>query len=205
MKKNHKITIEYDGTSFFGWQKQKDQITIQGEIETALSRILNQDIAVSGSGRTDAGVHALGQVANFHADTKMLPGTLKKGFNSFIKRPIVIKDCHIVSPKFHARFSAVSKEYHETVYPNYWFAFHPHQKERIENSENAYVAFGCGSPETIVVIPFNKFNPLLDGMNQTFKENGKFYWHVQIFKETDRLILRRKKGLDNVDVTDYLI
>ncbi|MBU1195956.1 MAG: tRNA pseudouridine(38-40) synthase TruA [Proteobacteria bacterium] len=119
MKKNHKITIEYDGTSFYGWQKQKDQITIQGEIEAALSRILNQDIAVCGSGRTDAGVHALGQVASFHADTTLLPQTLKKNFNSFIKLPIVIKDCHIVSTEFHARFSAVSKEYYYFIFNSF--------------------------------------------------------------------------------------
>jgi len=115
MDKNFKIIIEYDGTEFSGWQKQKDQTTVQGEIEKALTQILNQDIKIFGSGRTDAGVHAFGQVANFHADTGIKTGSLKKGLNSLIKRPIVIKQCDIVDDNFHARYSAVSKEYHYVI------------------------------------------------------------------------------------------
>ncbi len=112
MNKNFKIIIEYDGSFFFGWQKQKDKKTIQEEIEIVLSKILNQKIKIYGSGRTDAGVHAFGQVANFHADTAIKPLKLKKAVNSLIKLPIVIKDCNIVDNKFHARYSALSKEYH---------------------------------------------------------------------------------------------
>ncbi|MBU8911669.1 MAG: tRNA pseudouridine(38-40) synthase TruA [Desulfobacterales bacterium] len=111
MKKNFKLVIEYDGTEFFGWQRQKDKKTIQGEIEKALSKILNQKIKISGSGRTDAGVHAFGQVANFYADTGILPPDLKKGMNSLIKQPIVIRECCIMDDDFHARYKAVSKEY----------------------------------------------------------------------------------------------
>jgi len=111
MIKNYKITIEYDGTSFFGWQRQNDKITIQGEIEKTLTTMLNHDIKIHGSGRTDAGVHALGQVAHFQADTKISPTQLKKGMNSLIKNPIVIKDCVIIESSFHARYSVVSKEY----------------------------------------------------------------------------------------------
>lgn len=112
MKQNFKLIIEYDGTAFFGWQRQKDKKSVQGEIEKTLSKILNQDIKISGSGRTDAGVHAFGQVANFHADTTILPLNLKKGMNSLIKDPIVIRDCCIMADDFHARYNAVSKEYH---------------------------------------------------------------------------------------------
>lgn len=110
--KNFKLIIEYDGTGLFGWQRQKDKPTIQGEIEAALSRILNQPITIAGSGRTDAGVHAYGQVASFHAHTNLSPQTLKKGLNSLIKKPIVIQDCQVVPIDFHAQYSAVSKEYH---------------------------------------------------------------------------------------------
>ncbi len=112
MNKNFKIIIEYDGTNFFGWQKQPDTKTVQGEIEKALSLILNQEIKITGSGRTDAGVHAFGQVANFHADTNILPQKIKAALNSLIKDPIVIRDCHLVADSFHARYNAVSKEYH---------------------------------------------------------------------------------------------
>ena len=112
MNKNFKLIIEYDGTNFFGWQKQPDTKTIQGEIEKALSLVLNQEIKIAGSGRTDAGVHAFGQVANFHAETDILPKKLKAAMNSLIKDLIVIRDCHVVADSFHARYSAVSKEYH---------------------------------------------------------------------------------------------
>ncbi len=112
MKKNFKLIIEYDGTGFAGWQVQKNGLTVQGELEKAISLILNQPIRITGSGRTDAGVHAMGQVANFHANTEISPKNLLKGLNSIIKTPIVIRSCHIVSPNFHARYSALSKEYH---------------------------------------------------------------------------------------------
>ena len=78
MIQTFKLTIEYDGTTFFGWQRQADKPSIQGELEQVLSRILNQPICLAGSGRTDAGVHALGQVASFSADTAMHPRVLQK-------------------------------------------------------------------------------------------------------------------------------
>ena len=112
MNQNFKIIIEYDGSKFFGWQRQKDKITIQEEIEIALSKILNQKVVIYASGRTDAGVHAFGQVANFHADTALNPLKIKQAVNSLIKLPIVIRDCTTVDEKFHARYNALSKEYH---------------------------------------------------------------------------------------------
>ncbi len=112
MAKNFKIIIEYDGTHFFGWQRQKDKKTIQGELEKILTRILNQDIRITGSGRTDSGVHAVGQVGNFHATTDMAPYMIKKAINSMIKDPIVIIECRVVDDAFHAQYDAVSKEYH---------------------------------------------------------------------------------------------
>lgn len=112
MHKNYKIIIEYDGQHFFGWQKQKNKKTIQGEIEKTLRLILNQKIKITGSGRTDAGVHAFGQVASFHADTNILPEKIKKALNSLIKDPIVIRKCNMIDTAFNARYNAVSKEYH---------------------------------------------------------------------------------------------
>jgi tRNA pseudouridine38-40 synthase len=111
MIQTFKLTIEYDGTGFYGWQRQAQNPTVQGELEQVLSRILNQSITLAGSGRTDAGVHALGQVASFCADTAMDPRVLKKGVNSLMKHPIVLKDCTCEPGDFHARYSAVSKEY----------------------------------------------------------------------------------------------
>jgi len=111
MKLNFKLIIEYDGTLFFGWQRQKKEKTIQGELESALGHILNQKIHIRGSGRTDAGVHALRQVAHFHAKTQMDPLVLKKGLNSLIKSAIVIRECSVVDEIFHAQYHAISKEY----------------------------------------------------------------------------------------------
>ncbi len=112
MIQNFKLTIEYDGTGFFGWQRQADKPTIQEELELVLSRILNQPVFLAGSGRTDAGVHARGQVASFCADTNMDSWVLQKGVNSLMKLPIVLTECIRVSDEFHARYSAVSKQYH---------------------------------------------------------------------------------------------
>ncbi|MFO7748881.1 MAG: tRNA pseudouridine(38-40) synthase TruA [Desulfobacteraceae bacterium] len=109
---NFKLVIEYDGTPFSGWQVQKERPTVQGELEKAISCILNQPVKINGSGRTDAGVHAMGQVASFTAHTVIPPDELKKGVNAIINGPVVIRNCSIVPPQFHARYQALSKEYH---------------------------------------------------------------------------------------------
>lgn len=108
---NFKLMIEYDGTRFFGWQRQTDQITIQGELERILSIILNQEIKIHGSGRTDAGVHARAQVAHFHALTRMAPAAIKKAVNSMMRHPIVVHDCSLMPGEFHAQYHVRSKEY----------------------------------------------------------------------------------------------
>ncbi len=115
MTQNFKLVVEYDGTPFFGWQRQKDRLTVQGALEKTISTILNQDIAISGSGRTDAGVHARGQVASFKAQTRVTPEELKKGINSLIRYPVVIRDCAVAGNEFHAQYSALSKEYHYVI------------------------------------------------------------------------------------------
>jgi len=108
---NKKCTVEYDGTEFHGWQFQKDLTTVQGEIETALKRIYKKDISIIGSGRTDAGVHALAQVFNFRAERFIDSSSLKLGLNSLLPRSIVIKDVTDVDINFHAQKSAKSKTY----------------------------------------------------------------------------------------------
>ena len=116
MKKNFKLTIEYDGTLFKGWQIQKPQErTVQGEIEKALKNILKSDVKVTGSGRTDSGVHALGQVANFKAETKMTPQQMQNALNAHLPEDISISKVSFVSAKFHAQYSAKKKCYRYTV------------------------------------------------------------------------------------------
>jgi tRNA pseudouridine38-40 synthase len=109
--KNFKLVIEYDGTNYSGWQRQKSDRTIQGEIENALMKMTCRKITVIGSGRTDAGVHALGQAANFKCDTRLTSEAFQKGLNSLLPRDIVIKSCRHVAMEFHARFDVKSKAY----------------------------------------------------------------------------------------------
>jgi len=109
--KNFKLVIEYDGGKYSGWQRQKTDRTIQGEIENALMTMTQQKITLIGSGRTDAGVHALGQTANFKCDTTLTCEAFQKGLNSLLPGDIVIKSCAPAPAEFHARFDAKSKAY----------------------------------------------------------------------------------------------
>jgi len=111
MIRNFKITIEYDGTSYHGWQRQKTDRTIQEEIEKAVLTITGQQVPLTGSGRTDAGVHAYAQVANFKCETHLGPQDLFRGLNSLTAADIVIRACEEVDASFHARYDAKSKTY----------------------------------------------------------------------------------------------
>jgi tRNA pseudouridine38-40 synthase len=111
MPRNFRLTIEYDGTDFHGWQRQKADRSVQDCIEQALTRIARTKVTLHGAGRTDAGVHALGQVASFAADIPIEPAALRKALNSLLPEDIAIHDCRHVEPGFHARFSACSKVY----------------------------------------------------------------------------------------------
>ena len=108
---NFKLTIEYDGTAYHGWQRQKNDRTVQGEIERALATMTRRPIVLTGSGRTDAGVHALGQTANFHCETRLSPETFQKGLNAILDDDIVVRGCEPVPESFHARFDAAGKVY----------------------------------------------------------------------------------------------
>lgn len=111
MLQNFKLTIEYDGTKYQGWQRQKNGCTIQEVIENAVNIMTGRKVSLTGSGRTDAGVHALAQTANFHCNTELSPETFQKGLNSLVLDDIVIKECCLVDDKFHARYDAKSKTY----------------------------------------------------------------------------------------------
>ena len=115
MPRNFKLTVEYDGSRYHGWQRQPEDPSIQAEIEKALAVMTRQPVILIGSGRTDAGVHALGQVANFHSDTRIPPEALQKGLNSLLPDDIVIRACAVVDDAFHARFDVKSKIYNYTI------------------------------------------------------------------------------------------
>lgn len=118
---NFKLTISYDGSSFSGWQTQPIERTIQSELERVICNTFNKDnIKLHGSGRTDSGVHAIGQVANFLInDTNMNSKQIMRAINSKIKKDIHILDCQKVDKNFHSRFSAVSREYIYKISTNF--------------------------------------------------------------------------------------
>ena len=109
--RNIKLTIEYDGTNYCGWQVQENGPSIQAEIEKALQVTTGEKIRINGSGRTDAGVHARGQVANFTTGSTIPQEKFAYALNSLLPRDIVIKDSVEVPADFHARYSAVGKKY----------------------------------------------------------------------------------------------
>lgn len=114
--KNVKIIIEYDGTDYHGWQCQANLPTVQKTIEDAIQKITREDVKITGSGRTDAGVHAIGQVANFFIETQMDTDTLRKALNSTLPRDISIIKTQKVPDGFHAQFSSRSKVYEYRIF-----------------------------------------------------------------------------------------
>ena len=108
----YRMTIEYDGSSFSGWQRQDGQPSVQGMLEEAIGRLGQDPVAVHGAGRTDSGVHALGQVAHVDLDKSWQPEKLMAAINAQVRpEPISVFDISQVDEEFHARFSAIARHY----------------------------------------------------------------------------------------------
>lgn len=106
-----KLILEYDGTAYAGWQRQPDQPTIQDAVETAIEGVTQLAVPVIGAGRTDAGVHALGQVASFRIDRVMTPREWTRALNAHLPDAIAVQSAALVPDSFHARYSAKGKLY----------------------------------------------------------------------------------------------
>lgn len=131
---NFKLTIQYDGTDFHGWQMQGEQRTVQGELTQALSLIEGKPVVVHGSGRTDAGVHAEGQVASVQLQKEITADKLRAAINGNVGRDVRVLRVEIVDDEFHARYSAVEKTYvyrvvNEVVISPFWVRY-AHQDAR---------------------------------------------------------------------------
>ncbi len=114
--RNIKLTIEYEGTHFSGWQIQgKRQRTVAGQIEKTLKKLFRKNIRLIGSGRTDSGVHALGQVANFKVDSTLTTQRIKHALNAHLPEDIVVWKVEEVAFNFHAQYSARFKTYRYTI------------------------------------------------------------------------------------------
>ena len=135
---NYRLLIQYDGTDFHGWQVQENDRTIQGELERVIGMIADTQVAVVGSGRTDAGVHAEGQVANVHLhSSKFTPDKLKHAINGNLWRDIRIMKAEKAPDEFHARFSAKRKTYiyrvvNGPVMSPFWRRFAHHEARPLD-------------------------------------------------------------------------
>jgi tRNA pseudouridine38-40 synthase len=110
-RRNIKLVLEYDGSGYHGWQRQAGCLSIQEIVESRLGVMLGSEVSVRASGRTDAGVHARGQVINFYGCTRLKPEEIQKGLNSLLPHDIVVLEAAEMKESFHARFSGLSKFY----------------------------------------------------------------------------------------------
>ena len=137
--RNIKLLIEYDGKNFAGWQSQPDKTSIQSEIERAIEEVTGEAVELTASGRTDAGVHALGQVANFHTNTQIEISKIPYAINSKLPKSIIIKGAEEVEERFHSRYCCKGKTYRYRInnneFPsalNRYREFHVSQKLDVE-------------------------------------------------------------------------
>ena len=124
--RNIRIKVAYEGTRYQGWQKQESsENTIQGKLETLISRMCNEEIAIQGSGRTDAGVHALGQVVNFHTNSLMATEDMLAYMNQYLPEDIAVIEIQEAAERFHSRLNARGKRYSyrvwNSVVPNVFY------------------------------------------------------------------------------------
>jgi len=129
---NVRLTIQYDGTDFHGWQMQGELRTVQGELTRALALIEGRDVIVHGSGRTNAGVHAQGQVASVNLERKITPEKLRAAINGNVGKDLRIIEAAVVADEFHARYSALEKTYlyrtvNGPVMSPFWFRYADHE------------------------------------------------------------------------------
>ncbi len=110
-QRNISLVLEYDGTNYHGWQCQPNAITLQEAVQRSVERIFDHPIKIYAAGRTDTGVHAFGQVINFHTEKTIDLASIMKGLNSLLPEDIRVKDAREVDESFHARYSAKSKSY----------------------------------------------------------------------------------------------
>lgn len=113
--KNIKLTLEYDGTNYYGWQKQNGMKTIQGELEEAIFNVTKEKCDLTGSSRTDAGVHAKGFIANFKTNSKVPPNKFREALNVKLPNDIVVVKSEEVEEGFHARYCAKGKTYEYSI------------------------------------------------------------------------------------------
>ena len=197
----YKVTLSYDGTAYGGWQRQTNTHSIQQEIEAAMEKIEGNFIRITASGRTDAHVHALGQVFHFDSAKDLAPENWRCALNSLLPHDIRIQDVCLVEDDFHARFHAVSKRYDYliTTDVNNPFYYHYMGKDRKvldvkRMSECARVFLGTND--------FTSFTSSKLDVRLVFEGNGFLRYMVRMIAQT--LIEAGKHRLDVADVKQML-
>jgi len=144
---NVKGIVEYDGTNYSGWQRQTNSNSIQQTIEDALSTVFRENTRIIGSGRTDAGVHALNQVFNFRVGSEFDISSVQKSINAILPDEISVKSLEFVDDEFHSRYSATSREYLYIIslrknifYKNYsWTIFGKHDFNSLKRTQELFI------------------------------------------------------------------
>jgi len=184
MERNIRLLAAYDGTDFCGWQRQGTDRTVQGVIEEALEKIHGKPVPLTGCGRTDSGVHAVGQVANFYTDMDSIPSDrFALALNSLLPHDLRLIESREEKSDFHARFSAVSRTY------RYHFLCRPAMPhERLYNvqlrrfprldSLNAYCGLLSGETDCTIFA----------ASGDTSKSKNRYIYSAQFFIEGDKLI-----------------
>lgn len=142
-----KVTLQYDGTAYHGFQVQGEMPTVQRELERAIASVTGERVRVIGAGRTDAGVHARGQVVHFNTSARIPADRVPMALNSLLPRDIVAVKCEEVPHTFHARYSALSKTYTYTfwndVFPSpFWRRYSYHVAQRLDDEAMRHAAAG---------------------------------------------------------------
>lgn len=142
---NFKLTLQYDGTDFHGWQMQGELRTVQGELAKALSLIEGRAVVLHGSGRTDAGVHAEGQVASMHLQRSITPEKLRAAINGNVEKDVRVLESQVVDDEFHARYSALGKTYvyrivNAPVISPFWLRYAHHDARPLDVDRMAEAA-----------------------------------------------------------------
>ena len=216
--RNLRLDICYDGSRYRGWQRLPGtDNTIQGKIEQCLSRILGEDIEISGSGRTDAGVHAEGQVANFHCESAMPTQEILTQLRRYLPEDIGIYSCKEVSPRFHARLNASEKTYRyriwnseePCVFERRYVAVLP-EKLDVEamkiaagylEGEHDFSAF-CGNPKfkksTVRFVRSVRMEQVGDELQISFTGEGFIHNQVRIMTGTLIEVGRGERAADSI-------
>ena len=183
--RNIKLTIEYDGREYNGWQKQPNKLNIQGEIERAIQTITGKEVELIGSGRTDAGVHAFAQVANFQIDSEFPIEKMAIAINSQLKKSIRIQKAEEVAENFHSRYNCHKKTYAyiidnsnqgSAIYRN--LTFHVTQPLDVEAMQKA-ANYLVGEHD------FSSFK----SSGTSCKSSSRTIFAAQVIKEQERVVI----------------